>query len=104
MSLTDAHFVIYVGVVLYELFSNEKLFPSTTGENIVQEYMHELYNFDDHFRRKKLKKIKASNDHGLNNSRQSKFDAHSPAALARNLISQLLTKDPHYRPRMEQGI
>jgi hypothetical protein len=59
--------------------------------------MDDLHDFDDALKRKKLQKIR--NDASKKDF--SRANSQSPS-LARNLVSQLLSKDPSRRPLMDQ--
>lgn len=70
------------GVVLYELFTGKKLLFADCDDNIDEIDLLDVYNFTSSFKKKKLQSISDP--------------------LARNLVSQLLMKDPSRRPTMEQ--
>ena len=71
-----------LGAVLYELCAGIKLFLQDDEDNIDPESMQDLYTFTDDFKQKKMAKI---------------VDPQ-----ARNLVSQLLSKDPRKRPNFHQ--
>eukprot|EP00597_Dinobryon_sp_UTEXLB2267_P002894 CAMPEP_0170058004 /NCGR_PEP_ID=MMETSP0019_2-20121128/787_1 /TAXON_ID=98059 /ORGANISM="Dinobryon sp., Strain UTEXLB2267" /LENGTH=1211 /DNA_ID=CAMNT_0010262831 /DNA_START=1869 /DNA_END=5504 /DNA_ORIENTATION=- len=71
-----------LGAVLYELCAGIKLFLQDDEDNIDPESMQDLYNFTDDFKQKKLAKI--------------------ADPQARNLVSQLLSRDPRKRPNFHQ--
>jgi ankyrin repeat protein/serine/threonine protein kinase len=66
-----------VGMILYELCVGETLFHANGQDNIDEEQLLALYHWTDEFKQKRLNKIKDK--------------------VARNLISQLLSKDPSKR-------
>jgi serine/threonine protein kinase len=68
------------GLVLYELCSGGRFLLGDDEDQIDDDEIIDLYEMTNTFRRKKLKKIKNS--------------------IARNLVSQLLSKDPRARPDM----
>jgi len=71
-----------LGAVLYLMFTGAPLFLCNMEDNIVsEEDLHALYTFDDAFKAKKLRLI--------------------VEPVARNMVSQLLMKDPSKRPSME---
>ena len=71
-----------LGAVLYELCAGIKLFLQDDEDNIDPESMYDLYYFTDEFKQKKLSKISD--------------------LQARNLVSQLLSRDPKKRPNFHQ--
>jgi hypothetical protein len=75
------------GAVLYELFTGVKFFLTDMNDNIVDNSsMAQLYHFSDSFKKDYLlSRIKSD-------------------LLAKNLISQMLTKDPQRRPHISQII
>jgi hypothetical protein len=75
------------GAVLYELFTGVKFFLTDMNDNIVDNSaMSELYHFSDSFKKDYLlSRIKSDSQ-------------------AKNLISQMLTKDPKRRPPITQII
>eukprot|EP01038_Epipyxis_sp_PR26KG_P009791 gene9791-13172_t len=75
-----AHDAWSLGVTLYLLFTGKNLFPVDISDNIDDDALRDLHSFSQEFKAKKLKII--------------------PDVMARNLISQLLTKDPLQRPSM----
>jgi len=70
------------GVVLFELCSGIPLFLANSEDNIFYESMLDLYAFTDKYKKKRMAEIQNME--------------------ARNLVSQMLTKDPLKRPRMAQ--
>jgi len=70
------------GVVLFELCSGIPLFLANSEDNIFYESMLDLYAFTDKYKKKRMAEIQNME--------------------ARNLVSQMLTKDPMKRPRMAQ--
>lgn len=77
---SPAHDVWALGCILFELCSGMKLFSPDDEDNIDEDQMEDLCLFTDDFKRRKTNKISD--------------------LTARNLISQLLTRDPHRRPNM----
>jgi serine/threonine protein kinase len=71
-----------LGIVLFELCAGSKLFPPNVEDNIDSKYLLDLHNFPDEYKREKLKLIED--------------------VEARNLVSQMLMKDPTRRPQMNQ--
>lgn len=71
-----------LGAVMYELCAGIKLFLQDDEDNIDPESMQDLYNFTDDFKQKKMAKI--------------------ADPQARNLVSQLLSRDPRKRPNFHQ--
>lgn len=70
------------GVVLFELCAGLPLFLANSEGNILYENMLDLYAFTDKYKKKRLGEIQNLE--------------------ARNLVSQMLMKDPHKRPHMSQ--
>jgi serine/threonine protein kinase len=75
-----AHDAWSFGVVLYQLCSGTKLFLADDEDNIDIEDLIDLEEFKDSYKRRKLSKI--------------------TDPLARNLVGQLLNRNPLKRPRM----
>jgi serine/threonine protein kinase/ankyrin repeat protein len=73
-----------LGVVLYELCTDETLFHSDGQDNIDDEKLIQLYQWSDFFKESRLRKIQ------------------DPSA--RNLVAQLLTKDPSRRPSLSRAL
>ena len=65
------------GAIMYQLCCSLPLFYMDNEENLVQEDLQDLLLFEDDFKKKKLSRISDPN--------------------ARNLVSQLLTRDPLHR-------
>lgn len=78
---SPAHDIWSLGVILYELCSGMKLFLSDDEDNMDEMELKMLYEFTDEFKKRKLLRV-----HDM---------------MARNLLAQLLTKDPLHRPRIE---
>ena len=76
------HDVWALGCVMYELCAGIKLFLQDDEDNIDSDAIYELYNFTDELKRRKLSKISD--------------------LQARNLVSQLLSRDPRRRPNFHQ--
>ena len=70
------------GVVLFELFTGKKLLFANFEDNVDMNDLYDVYQFNNIFKQRKL------------------YTITDP--LARNLVSQLLTKDPLKRPSMRQ--
>ena len=70
------------GVVLFELFTGKKLLFANFEDNVDMNDLYDVYQFNTIFKQRKL------------------YTITDP--LARNLVSQLLTKDPLKRPSMRQ--
>lgn len=70
------------GVFLFELCTGSKLFPPDVEDNTDEENLEILFEFTSEFKERKLSRIADKN--------------------ARNLVSQLLTRDPKLRPCVEQ--
>ena len=70
------------GVVLFELCAGIPLFLANSEDNILSEGMLDLYSFTDKFKRKRLQEI--------------------TNVEARNLVAQILMKNPIKRPHMKQ--
>jgi len=70
------------GVVMFELCAGIPLFLANSEDNILYESMLDLYAFTDKYKKKRMAEI-------------SNIEA-------RNLVAQMLTKDPHKRPHMAQ--
>jgi serine/threonine protein kinase len=69
-----------LGVVFYELFSGFKLFACNNEDNLDEDDMIQLYHFTNEFKIHKLSKI--------------------ADIQARNLVSQMLSRDCSRRPLM----
>mmetsp|Transcript_19103 Transcript_19103/g.26258 ORF Transcript_19103/g.26258 Transcript_19103/m.26258 type:complete len:101 (+) Transcript_19103:291-593(+) len=67
---------------MFELCSGIPLFLSNSEDDILYESMLDLYAFSDKYKKKRMAEI-------------SNIEA-------RNLVAQMLTKDPHKRPHMAQ--
>jgi serine/threonine protein kinase len=80
VSAHPAHDAFSLGVVLFQLCSDEPLFISNKFDNIDQEELNNLYDCSDAWKEKKLMKV--------------------GDILARNMIAQLLAKNPSKRPSM----
>jgi len=70
------------GVVLFELCSGIPLFLANSEDNILYENMLDLFAFTDKYKRKRMTEIQNLE--------------------ARNLVAQMLSKDPRKRPHMSQ--
>jgi hypothetical protein len=70
------------GVVLFELFTGKKLLFADCDDNIDMTDLFDVYHFTRVFKQRKLQTIEDT--------------------FARNLVSQLLNKDPTLRPNMKQ--
>ena len=75
-----AHDVWSLGVILFQMCTGEPLFLANDEDNIDEGNLEILFEFSEEFKAKKMKKIKDTK--------------------ARNLIGQLLNKDPKKRPGM----
>jgi serine/threonine protein kinase len=76
-----SHDVWSMGMVLFELFTGFPFFLADVDENLDQEDMRDLLNFEDGYKFDKLKAIKQP--------------------LARNFLSEILVRDPAKRPTMD---
>jgi serine/threonine protein kinase len=94
-----AHDTWSLGVCLFELCSGEKLVPGNFEDNVNEDNLEQLLELSDSFRRKKLLAIKDYDNAAGNPNRGAGGDTH---LLARNLVSQMLAKDPGLRPNMDQ--
>lgn len=79
-----SHDVWSFGVVMFELCSGMKLVPCNAQDNTDPDGFKSIFDFTDEFKHKRLATI--------------------PEKQARNLVSQLLAKDPKRRPSMSQVI
>ena len=73
-----------LGVLLFHLCSGEPLFLANFEDNIDDKQLKTLHDFTESFKREKLSKISDK--------------------LARNLIAQLLNKNPKMRPTMDRAL
>ena len=71
-----------LGVVLFELCAGIPLFLANSEDNVLVENLLDLYAFTDKYKNKRMLEIQNLE--------------------ARNLVSQMLMKDPYKRPRMPQ--
>ena len=73
-----------LGVTLYHLCSGQPFLLADVEDNVDADQLKLIYEFTDEFKKQKVSKIS---------------DKH-----ARNLVSQLLNKDPKLRPTMDRAI
>lgn len=81
---STSHDAWALGVVLYHIFSGEPFLLANDEDNIDDKQLRLIYEYSDGFKRDRMSKIQN--------------------VQARNLVSQLLTKDPRLRPTMDRAI